>query len=81
MHFEFEVENLDYGYIESGISRRLDLGGIDTSNFPMCFSDWDSGNYFLCGTKGSANVSIAVYKNNSGNYTISCNGEKTKKRR
>ncbi len=52
MHFEFEVENLDYGYIESGISRRLDLGGIDTSNFPMCFRTGIAGIISFAEPKG-----------------------------
>lgn len=80
MQFEFEVEKLDYGYIENGVCHALDLGYANSSDFPIYFSDGESGNYSISGTKRDARVHIRVNRNREGKYTISCMGEAKKKK-
>lgn len=80
MSFEFEVDNLDYGRVEQGVVNILNIGYVNSSNFPIEFSDGSSGTYSVFATNGSAKVYLSMYRNNSGNYTVSCSTKELKKK-
>lgn len=80
MSFEFEVDSLDYGRIEQGITNKLGIGYINSSNFPIEFSDGSSGTYSLFAANGSAKIYLSIYKNNAGKFTVSCLTKELKKK-